>query len=80
MELNNIGANQTEVELGNLRVFFSYNTPVAYFSNYTKKYYITNKKHSVTTSRHINSWLKQNNVKSVDTIKVLQSEVDSATN
>lgn len=59
MKLNPIGSNMTEVEVGNLTVLFSYKTPVAYHEagvGYAK----TNKYWSVTTSRHINKWLKLN--------------------
>lgn len=59
MKLNPIGSNMTEIEVGNLTVLFSYKTPVAYHEagiGYAK----TNKHWSVTTSRHINKWLKLN--------------------
>lgn len=56
MKLNCIGSNQNEATLGNgTVVFFSYSTPVAAFFEY--KYYRTDKKWSVTTSKHINRWL-----------------------
>lgn len=57
MKLNPIASNMTEVEIGDKTVLFSYKTPVAYHEagiGYTK----TNKHWSVTTSRHINKWLK----------------------
>lgn len=59
MKLNPIGSNMTEVEFGNKTVLFSYKTPVAYHEagiGYAK----TSKHWSVTTSRHINKWLKLN--------------------
>ena len=59
MKLNPIASNMTEVEIGNLTVLFSYKTPVAYHEGgvgYAK----TSKYWSVTTSRHINKWLKLN--------------------
>lgn len=59
MKLNPIGSNMTEVEIGDKTVLFSYKTPVAYHQagiGYAK----TNKFWSVTTSRHINKWLKLN--------------------
>ena len=56
MKLNTIGANQNEVTLSNgTVVFFSYNTAVA--ARVDGKSYRTEKKWSVTTSRHINQWL-----------------------
>ena len=55
MKLTLIKANMTELEIGDKRILFSYHTPVAY----TEKghYYITNKKWSNTTTRHINQWV-----------------------
>jgi hypothetical protein len=57
MNLKPIKANMNEVEIGDLTVLFSYETPVAYHRDgvgYAK----TSKFWSVTTSRHINQWLK----------------------
>lgn len=56
MKLNKLGPNKTEVQIGNVVVFFSYNTPVAAQLS-DGKYVRTNKKWSVTTSKHINQWL-----------------------
>jgi hypothetical protein len=59
MKLNPIKSNMTEIELGEYTVLFSYKTPVAYHLagvGYAK----TRKHWSVTTSRHINQWLKLN--------------------
>lgn len=59
MKLNPIGSNMTEVEIGDKTILFSYKTPVAYHQagiGYAK----TSKYWSVTTSRHINKWLKLN--------------------
>jgi hypothetical protein len=57
MTLNPIGPNQTEVYVNdNLTVFFSYKTPVAAWVS-GEGYLRTDKKWSVTTSRHINRWL-----------------------
>lgn len=57
MRLNPIGSNMTEVEAGNKTILFSYKTPVA-FHEAGVGYAKTNKHWSVTTSRHINKWLK----------------------
>jgi hypothetical protein len=56
MKLNTLGSNQTEIvkDNGNV-VFFSYNTPVA--ACIGGKFYRTDKKWSVTTSKHVNAWL-----------------------
>ena len=58
MKLTPIAANQNEVEFTNgTQVFFSYKTPVAAYCP-SKGYIRTAKFWSVTTSRHINKWLK----------------------
>jgi hypothetical protein len=65
MKLNAIAANQTEVEIAGNTVFFSYKTPVA--ANLAEGGLIrTNKRWSVTTSRHINKWLAGASAKEVD--------------
>lgn len=57
MKLHNVGSNQTQISLDNgTEIFFSYNTPVAAFVpgiGYVK----TEKKWSVTTSKHITMWI-----------------------
>ena len=58
MKLTPIAANQNEVEFSNgTQVFFSYKTPVAAYCP-SQGYIRTAKFWSVTTSRHINKWLK----------------------
>ena len=58
MKLTPIAANQNEVEFTNgTQVFFSYKTPVAAYCP-SQGYIKTAKYWSVTTSRHINKWLK----------------------
>ena len=58
MKLNPIAANQNEVVLNNGdTIFFSYKTPVAAYCP-LRGYIRTEKFWSVTTSRHINKWLK----------------------
>jgi hypothetical protein len=56
MRLNKLGPNKTEVIVGDRTVLFSYNTPVAYHVKGVG-YFVTEKKFSVTTSKHINQWL-----------------------
>ena len=60
MKLKVIGSNQTEVTIGGVIVFFSYNTPVACFAsgvgNIPAGWYKSNKKFGRTTNKHINSW------------------------
>jgi hypothetical protein len=55
MKIRNIGSNQTEVNISNGVVLVSYETPVAAIIDGVR--YRTQKKWSVTTSRHINQWL-----------------------
>ena len=58
MNLKSYGANQTEITLGNeLKVFFSYETPVTAYDDLAGKYFRTSKFWSKTTSKHINNWL-----------------------
>lgn len=59
MNLKPLGANVTEVTLGNTRILFSYQTPVAYeiISGDQSGIYKTDRFWSKTTSRHINKWL-----------------------
>ena len=75
MKLTPIAANQTQISLNNgTEVFFSYKTPVAAYLP-EKGYVRTEKFWSVTTSRHINKWLKNvNNVTEID-----QSILDNLT-
>ena len=67
MKLTPIAANQTQISLNNgTEVFFSYKTPVAAYLP-EKGYVRTEKFWSVTTSRHINKWLKGvNNVTEIE--------------
>lgn len=57
MNLNPIKANMTEIELGGMRVLFSYKTAVAFEDTNNATFYKTEKKWSHTTNRHINQWL-----------------------
>lgn len=57
MNLKPIAANMTEIETKNKRVLFSYKTAVAYYDTVDQQFYETEKKWSVTTTRHINKWV-----------------------
>ena len=72
MKLTPIKANMTEVEIGNKRVLFSYQTPVAYEDLENGGYYKTTKFWSKTTTRHINKWLPNDDlgVNEIDQIKL----------
>lgn len=50
----------------NFTILYSYNTPVACYEYETRKYYRTNRFHSVTTSKHINQWLGTNQAEQKD--------------
>lgn len=56
LRLNNIATNKAELQIGDITILFSYNTPVAALVpgiGWIK----TDKKYSKTTTKHINSWL-----------------------
>ena len=71
LKLTILGSNQTEVSLDNKRVLFSYNTPVAAWVSGIG-YIRTDKKFSVTTSKHITLWLAGNTARTVP-----QSEIEA---
>ena len=56
MQLTPIAPNMTEIETSEARILFSYRTPVAAYV-FGRGYVKTEKKWSVTTSRHINKWI-----------------------
>ena len=68
MKLRSLGANQTEVEMGDMLVFFSYSTPVALRILGTGLIK-TDKFWSITTSRHINKWFRDEFNQTADEIK-----------
>ena len=58
MKINNVGSNMTElVTNSGAVILFSYSTPVAALLP-SGQYIRTEKKYSVTTTRHINKWLQ----------------------
>ena len=60
MKVQPIGANQTEVSLADgTDILFSYGTPVAALVP-GKGWIRTAQKWSVTTSKHVNAWLRAN--------------------
>ncbi len=56
MRVKTIGSNQIEILKGDITILVSYETPVA-CNVAGEGFYRTEKKYSVTTSRHINQWL-----------------------
>jgi hypothetical protein len=71
IRLNPIGANVTELELGDAYILFSYKTPVAAWIS-GRGYLRTSAKWSKTTSKHINKWLMGANAQVVP-----QSEIEA---
>lgn len=65
VKINPLKSNMTELHLGDKTILFSYSTPVAAHVE-GEGYYKTNKKFSVTTTKHINQWLDGAHAKSVD--------------
>ena len=57
-------------------IFFSYETPVAGLDE--KGYFKTDKKYSMTTTKHINKWLIKNNATNARVVK--QSFIDELLN
>ena len=71
MKIKSIGSNKTEVHLEDPKIdkylilLISYETPVALIrhNSYTVKHGLrTDEFHSVTTSKHINQWFKENGI------------------
>ena len=59
MKIKSLGANKTQVEFKDKILLVSYETPVALIQ-YLGKAIKTSAFHSVTTSKHINQWLRDN--------------------
>jgi hypothetical protein len=76
MKLKQIGSNQTELATNGTVVFFSYETPVAAMLP-SGRYVKTSTNYSVTTTKHINKWLKG---VMADVETVAQSFIDNLTN
>tara|TARA_B110001454_G_C12508594_1_gene345793 strand:- start:97 stop:345 length:249 start_codon:yes stop_codon:yes gene_type:complete len=78
MKLKQIGANQTEVQLSDhyeTQIFFSYEQAVCVRN--VDGCFVTDKKYSQTTSKHINNWVA--NLSNI--IKMVpQSEIDNLVN
>jgi len=77
MKLTPIGSNKTQVTFdlssGPMDILFSYKTPVAARLP-SGRFLRTKQKYSITTTKHINQWLKANNA--VDTEVVPQSRLE----
>ena len=67
MKLTPIAANRNVISYNDgTEVFFSYETPVAVYDSESCNYLRTSKKFSTTTSRHLNKWCGDLEVKIVD--------------
>ena len=70
MKLYQKGSNMTELDMGFVQVFFSYETPVA--ARLTDGTLVrTDERYSVTTTKHINKWLN-----GCDALTVSQYRID----
>jgi len=71
MKLTPIGSNKTQVTFdlsnGPMDILFSYKTPVA-AKLPSGRFLRTNQKFSVTTSKHINQWLRANNAEEIEAV------------
>lgn len=72
MNLQRIKLNQTEIVQGDITVFFSYNTPVAFIKG--SHGYRTEKRWSVTTSKHIGQFFNRHYVNNVT--EVFQEDIN----
>jgi hypothetical protein len=59
MKIKSIGKNKTELHIGNKIIFISYETPVA--ACIDGQFFVTEKKWSTSTSKHINTWINGRN-------------------
>ena len=68
MRVKSLGKNITEIQLNNTIVLVSYETPVALvhpiWHGKEPRALKTSEFHSITTSKHINQWLKNNGINS----------------
>ena len=71
MQIKPIASNMTELEVNNTTILYSYQTPVAGYSD--EGAFRTDKYYSVTTSKHINKYLGGKDVGKV----VPQSYIDA---
>ena len=76
MQLTPIASNMTEVETSEARILFSYRTAVAAYV-FGDGFVRTEKWWSVTTSRHINKWLKDGHEDLPECKEIPQARLDS---
>ena len=73
MKVTSLGRNKTQIETQDKIILVSYQTPVAAWIK-GRGYLRTSEYHSVTTSRHINEWLAEQNAAKVTPVE--QEELD----
>lgn len=66
LKLKNIGAHENEVHEGDNIVLFSYETPVACILNGSNVGLKTERKWSVTTSKHINAFFGRHGIDTIN--------------
>lgn len=69
MKIKQLGSNQMLMCMSDIEILFSYETPVAGHSD-KLGWFRTNKKYSVTTSRHINRYLNGNDVVTISSEEI----------
>ena len=70
-------SNNTIIETSFGVVLISYTTPVAFLSKTRGQLFVTEQKHSKTTTKHINTWLKTLPGDAVATLKTVpQNEIE----
>ena len=79
MKVKNYGSNQTLVEDKGCQVLYSYETPVALIAKGNRAYK-TDQKWSVTTSKHINQWLRKEGFDPKNSEEVLPISQDTLDN
>jgi len=79
MKVKNYGSNQTIIEDKGCEVLYSYETPVALITAGNRAYK-TDYKWSVTTSKHINQWLRKEGFDPKNEEEVLPISQDTLNN
>ncbi len=64
IKLKQLGSNRTEISSDSQTVFYSYSTPVVVYTDWSEsgekpKVYVTEKKFSRTTAKHISEYLSE---------------------
>lgn len=76
-DFKSLAPHQAEITHGNLRIFYSYDTPVALIDSYYGAFRTT-KKWSKTTARHLFRWLRENGYEPGRVEAVDQDVIDMA--